>query len=144
MTHTREMLETSPRGADFDVNDLAAAIEACADANQAATACADASLAEPDVAELRTCIGLDLDCADVCAATVRVLSRQSRYDVLLVQRLLQACVRACASSAEECERHAAHHRHCAVCAEACGACRRACERLLDAEAFEQVQALAGG
>jgi Domain of Unknown Function (DUF326) len=32
------------------------------------------------VTELRTCIRTDLDCADVCEATGRVLSRHTGYD----------------------------------------------------------------
>lgn len=145
MTHTAQMLDASPAGAAyFAPDDLAAAIDACADAALTCTSCADACLAEEDVAQLRACIGLDNDCADVCAATARVLSRQARYDALLVQRLLEATVRAATSCAEECDRHAAHHRHCAVCAEACRTGAQACRTLLDAEALAQVQALAGG
>src|SRR5438270_9669245 len=144
MSHTREMLEAVPGVGGFDLEELAAAIDACGDAEQACLACADADLAEDDVASMRVCVELDQDCADICSATARVLSRRTRYDVLLVQRLLQACVRACASCAEECERHASRHRHCAICGEACRTCQRTCEKLLQAEAFEQVQALAGG
>ena len=144
MSHAREMLEAAPDHVDLGVAEVAAAIEGCLDAAQACTACADACLGEADVAALRACIGLDLDCADVCGATARVLSRQTRYDAFLVQRLLHACVRACRSCSEECERHAAHHRHCAICTDACRSCERACLVLLDAEAFEELQALAGG
>ena len=145
MSHAREMIDAAPASADFfDPDDLAAAIDACLDCLQSCTACADADLAEDDVADLRTCIGLCNDCADVCGTTARVLSRQARYDTYLVHRLLHACVRACASCAEECERHAAHHRHCAICLETCRACEQACRKLLDAEAFEELQALAGG
>lgn len=144
MSHTREMLDAAPGAAVFDPADLAAAIDACGDCVQTCTTCAEADVAEQDVAELRACIGLCLDCADVCAATLRVLSRQARYDELMVQRLLQACVRACSSSAEECARHASHHRHCAVCEQSCVACERACQKLLEAEALEELRALAGG
>jgi hypothetical protein len=144
MSFTRQMLEAAPEPTSFELDELTAAIDACSDAEQACTSCADSCVAEPDVADLRRCIGLDLDCADVCGATSRVLSRQARYDKFLVQRVLEACVRSCSSCAEECERHAAHHRHCGVCAEACRVCERACRKLLEAEAFEEVQALAGG
>jgi hypothetical protein len=50
----------------------------------------------------------------------------------------------CSDCAEECERHAAHHRHCAICAKACRACARACGELLEAEAFQELEKLAGG
>ena len=144
MSYTRDMLDAAPSAGVFDAADLAAAIDACGDCVQACTACADADVTEDDVARMRACIGLCLDCADVCSATLRVLSRQARYDELMVQRLLQACVRACTSCSEECSRHAAHHRHCAVCLEVCTTCERACRKLLEAEALEELQALAGG
>jgi hypothetical protein len=46
--------------------------------------------------------------------------------------------------ADECERHAAHHRHCGICARACRACAKACGELLDDEAFKELEKLAGG
>jgi len=144
MTHVREMLETSPRTLEFDIDELVAAIEACLDCEQSCTACADADVAEDDVANLRRCIGLCSDCADICSTTARVLSRETRHDPVLVQRQLEACVRSCASCAEECHRHAAHHAHCRVCEEVCSICERACRTLLDAQAFEELDSLRGG
>jgi hypothetical protein len=44
--------------------------------------------------------------------------------------MLEACSAACLASAEECERHAAHHEHCRVCAEVCRRCKKACDDLL--------------
>jgi hypothetical protein len=55
----------------------------------------------------------------------------------VVHRVLRACIDACAVCALECERHAAHHRHCALCAQTCNACIRACQVLLDSGAFER-------
>lgn len=144
MSHTREMLDTTPRPVTLDVEALAAAIDACLDAVQACTSCADSSLVEEDIAELSTCIALDIGCADLCAVTARFLSRPARADHVVTHQLLGACVRTCASCAEECERHAAHHRHCAVCAKVCRVCERACAELLEADAFEELQKLAGG
>ena len=144
MSHARDMLDAAPSADVFDAAELAAAIDACGDCVQTCTACADADVAEDDVATMRACIGLCLDCADVCAATLRVLSRQARYDALMIQRLLQACVRACTSCAQECANHAPHHHHCAVCEQACITCELACRKLLEAEALEELQALAGG
>jgi hypothetical protein len=144
MSHTHEMLDAAPHTWGMDRDALVGAIDASADCAQTCTACADACLGEDDVAALRTCIAQCTNCADVCAATARVLARQSHDDALLVQRLLEACVRACTSCAAECARHAAHHAHCAVCAEVCLACERACKALLEEEAFAQLQSLAGG
>lgn len=143
MTDTRDMLDASPTGLPLGVAEVAAAIDACLNCLQACTACADADLAEKDVNEMSTCIALDQTCADVCGVAARILSRPARWDHFVVHRLLQACVRVCTSCAEECAMHADHHRHCAVCAKACLACVRACNALLDAEAFEELQKLAG-
>ncbi|MGH9166066.1 MAG: four-helix bundle copper-binding protein, partial [Acidimicrobiales bacterium] len=87
---------------------------------------------EDMVAEMRRCITTDLNCADICMATGRVLSRQSAYDAALSTAALTACRDACRICAEECERHQAHMAHCGVCAEACRRCETACARLLDA------------
>ena len=135
MTHTREMLDASPADVPIGASQVAAAIDACLDCFQTCTSCADANLAEKDVADLSKCAALCLTCADVCDATARVLSRPGQWDGPLVHRLLDACVRACTSSAEECQRHAAHHRHCAVCEQACRTCIDACTALLESEAF---------
>jgi hypothetical protein len=144
MGRAREMLDAAPSTWKIDLDDLAAAIDACWDCAQSCTACSDADLAEDDVEAMRRCIVTCANCADVCIATARVLSRQSQDDVLLVQRQLEACLRACITCAEECERHAPHHRHCAICGEVCRTCERACRRLLEAEALTELQALAGG
>jgi hypothetical protein len=143
MMETREILEASPSGAPFGVAQLAAAIEACLNCIQACTSCADADLAEDDIAEMRTCIALCLNCADVCQVTARVLSRPAHWEQFVADRLLQACVRTCTSSAEECARHADHHRHCAICERVCRVCAQACSALLDAEASKELKKLAG-
>jgi uncharacterized membrane protein len=143
MTTTREMLEASPTDVPLGVAEVAAAIDACLDCAQACLSDVDADLAEVDVDELRTCIALCLNCADVCEVTARVLSRPSQWDRFVVDRLLQACVRVCTSCADECVKHADHHRHCAVCEKACRACIQACSALLDAEALEELRKLGG-
>ncbi len=82
------------------------------------------------VDELVRCIRLNLDCADVCAATGRLLSRQTMPEWQLLQAQLQACALACRLCGDECARHAQMHEHCRVCAEMCRECEAACERLL--------------
>jgi hypothetical protein len=138
MTETREMLDASPARGQLDAAVVAAAIDACLECLQSCTSCADADLVEADVDELRTCIALCLTCADVCDVTARVLSRPANMDRFVAHRLLQACVRTCTSCAEECARHAPHHRHCALCEGVCRACIRACDALLGADAFKAV------
>lgn len=131
MGHATAMLETYP--ADLGGVDRAAlsrCIEACFDCAQTCTACADACLSEQMVAELVKCVRTNLDCADICDTTGKVLSRHTGYDANLTRAVLQACVMACKVCGDECERHAAMHEHCRVCAEACRRCEQACQELL--------------
>ena len=143
MSFARDMLEASPVRSELDRDAVAAAIEACLTCAQTCTSCANSDLAEPDVGDLARCAALCIDCADVCLTTMRVLSRPFAADHRVTHHVLRACVVTCANSAEECQRHAAHHRHCAVCEKACRDCLRACEALLSAEAFAELEKLRG-
>ena len=129
----RQMLDSYPRELDVDPALLVRCIEDCYDCADSCTQCADACLAEESVQELTTCVRLNLDCADLCAATGRVVSRQTGYDADVTSAVLRACIAACGSCAAECEIHAAHGmEHCRICAEECRRCEQACEELLAA------------
>jgi hypothetical protein len=132
MSDAMQMLDAYPRAVNVDTGVLAATIDALNDCAQACTADADSDLSEQHLPELVTCIRLCLDCADICAATVRVTSRQTEDDASLAKPLLQACAAACKSCGDECERHAQMHKHCRVCAEVCRRCEQACRELLAA------------
>lgn len=98
---------------------------------QICTSCADACLDEGDhVTKLRRCIRTDLDCADVCAVTARLLTRQTETPNELIHAQLHACVLACQLCADECELHASMHDHCRICAETCRHCQERCNFLL--------------
>lgn len=131
MSHIIEMLRAHPKANASRIGELEACINACYDCAQTCTSCADACLAEGDMASLTRCIRLNLDCADICAATGRVLTRITASEPLVARRQLEACVEICRMCAEECERHASMHEHCRICAEACRACERACREVLD-------------
>ena len=131
MHHVKEMLRAHPWEGNVDRDQLASCIGACFSCAQTCTSCADACLSEDAVAELRKCIRLDLDCADICEATGRVLTRQTEYDAPTSKRQLESCAEACRTCAEECERHAEMHEHCRICAESCRNCEQACEALLE-------------
>jgi hypothetical protein len=77
------------------------------------------------------CTRANLDCADLCEATGRILSRHTGNDVQVIRAAAEACARACASCADECEKHQMHE-HCRVCAEACRRCESACGRVVEA------------
>ncbi|MCR3750741.1 four-helix bundle copper-binding protein [Lentzea californiensis] len=129
-TTTLPMLESYPAEINVDRGKLAAAIDALIACAEACTACADACLSESSVAELTKCIRTDLDCADICGATARVLSRHTAYDANISRALLEACAVACKACGDECWSHANMHEHCRICAEACRACETACRDLL--------------
>lgn len=131
MTTVEDMLDTNPAGlGTLDRDALARCISECERCAQACTACADACLSEQAVEALTLCVRLNLDCADVCDATARLLSRHTGHQTAIARAQLQACAVACAACAEECERHAEAHEHCRICAEACRGCESACRDLL--------------
>ena len=111
-----------------------ALVEACAAAcyecGGLCVACSDACLGEAHVHDLVCCIRTCLDCSDVCLATARIVSRLTKPSPMLLAAQLTACAEACRICAVECERHAAMHDHCRVCAEACRACEQACRALI--------------
>jgi hypothetical protein len=132
MAKAGEMLETYPRTFNVDAGVLERAIEALVECANTCTQCADACLSEEDPAPLAKCIRLNLDCADICAATARTVSRQTEYDANVTVPLVEACIAVCRSCGDECDGHAEHMAHCAVCRDSCRACQQACEALLDA------------
>lgn len=132
MTRAQQMVETSPTQAPVDATKLSELIDSCFECAQACTACADACLGEDDPKALARCIRLDLDCADVCDATGRVMSRQTAFEPEMARAAVEACARAVKLCGDECEQHAEHHEHCRVCMEACRRCEQACNSLLSA------------
>ena len=128
----QDMTTTHPTGIDIDTSALVECIEAAFECEQACTACADACLDEEGDMDLRHCIRTDLDCADVCSTTGRMISRQTKPSWDLLRAQVGACLRACQECGEECRRHADHHEHCRVCGEACRRCEEACDALLNA------------
>ena len=132
MSYAKQLLDTYPRDVNLDADLLAGAIDALSDCAQACIADADDDLSEQNIADMVKCIRLCLDCADVCAATLRVVSRQTEYDANVTRPLLEACVAACRSCGDECEHHAHMYEHCRVCTEACRRCEQACRQLMAA------------
>jgi hypothetical protein len=130
-TVTKEMLEAHPWDAQIDRDLLARCIDECLACVQSCTACVDASIAEPEVADLRTSIRRCMDCADVCIATLRVLSRQTDYAAATAKAQVASCWEQCALCARECERHAEHHEHHRICGEMCRRCEQACSAVLE-------------
>ena len=69
--------------------------------------------------EMRHCITLTYDCADVCMQAVRYLQRKSPITL----SYLQICSQMCRLCAKECKKHDI----CIACADACFLCAEECE-----------------
>ena len=134
MASATAMIETYPRVFNVDGELLARTIDILVECANTCTQCADACMSEQDLSPLAKCIRLNMDCADVCTATSRVVSRQTEYDANVTRPLLEACAAACKSCGDECSQHASHMAHCKVCAESCRQCEAACRELLRAMA----------
>lgn len=89
--------------------------------------CADADSAED--MDMRRCIRLCSDCADICTATFKVAMRCTGSNDIVLREMLQLCVTACDVCAEECARH--DHPHCQRCAEMCRETARDCRAALE-------------
>ena len=131
MSYAEQILDVY-RTSTVDASVLAATIEAMNDCAQACTADADADLGDSELANMIACVRLCLDCADVCTATARVVSRQTAHEPAVLRPLLQACAAICARCGDECEMHAHTHAHCRICQDACRRCEQACRDLLAA------------
>jgi len=126
MDRVRQIFQTHPAPASDAGEEAFALVQAAAESAFTCTTCADACLEEEDPRALRSCIRLNLDCADICTVTATLISRPGTQSPEVLRAQLEACIAACMACAEECASHAAHMEHCRVCAEACRACAAAC------------------
>jgi hypothetical protein len=76
---------------------------------------------------MRTCVELDMDCADFCRLTATFIGRDSDF----IELVCQDCAEICTACAEECEKHDAEH--CRQCAETCRRCAEECLKVGVAE-----------
>jgi uncharacterized membrane protein len=132
MERVRQMFAQHPNPASDAGDEAFALVQATAECAAVCTTCADACLAEDDPAAMRSCIRANLDCADLCAVTGRLIARPGKQDPQTLRAQLEACAVACRHCAEECQRHAEKMEHCRICAETCRACAEACERMQQA------------
>jgi hypothetical protein len=106
--------------------ELVAAIAALRDCEQVSNACAMAMVQTGGmVVEVRRA----LDCADVCEAAERVLSRSQAPDPAVVAAVVEAAALACEASATACAAHAEHHPHCRLHSASARTCAEALRML---------------
>lgn len=114
---------------------LGACLRACGECELVCLVCAETCLAERELEALRRCVRLSFRCAELCAFSARLLIRYATVDRATLRSVLEACSLACATCAEECQRHAATQTHCRVCASACQTCAECCEALIEATGY---------
>jgi len=92
--HARDIISTHPDVRGNVSEALVRCIDECYACAQACTACADACVAEEMVQQLKQCIRLNLDCADVCLATGALASRRTGSNEQILGQMLQICAAA--------------------------------------------------
>ena len=104
------------------VSNAASCIEACVQAAVACDRCANACLHAADLAQLRRCIVLSLDCAQLCKTAHSLLSHGSQF----ARQVCEITATACEATAAECEAQASGQHHFQASAEACRRAAREC------------------
>lgn len=122
----KEMISEHPDVAGNDNEALTEAVKHAMYCAAIANSCADACSAED--MDMRRCIRLCMDCADVCTMTYRVATRRTDENRQLIRSALAVCIEACETCAAECEKH--DHAHCRRCAKMCRECADDCRRAL--------------
>ena len=87
--------------------------------------CAASCLNEDNMQSMADCIRLDLDCADICQLTLKLLARDSKQ----MTSAVELCRDICAECAAECGKH--EYDHCQLCADSCRRCEDLCKRYLE-------------
>lgn len=104
-----------------EMNNLQACIEACEEAIHANQACAAADIREGSESQ---CALINLDCADICIATMNAVARGSERH----GDFCKLCAHICRQCAIACAAHAKKHAHCAACQAACEKCAAECDK----------------
>ena len=113
MTDLREMLGAVSLEPVFNIDELAAVLQALTDLDRHSTTCATAMMAH-NTMDMLSATRAALDCADIAGAAQRVLSRATASDTGVIRAILEAAVTAADRCATECGQHASHHDHCRV------------------------------
>jgi hypothetical protein len=112
------------------IKSLAHCIEVCLQCAASCTACADECLDEPELAMMRRCIRLNLDCADVVSTIARLLSRRGEPELSTLRACLEAGTTIATACAAEAQKLAGAYEYCKLTAEICATCARECDEAL--------------
>lgn len=103
---------------DSEMHNQQNCITACQDAIRACQSCAAADIrAGTSLSAL-----INLDCVDICTATMNAMARNSIHH----GDFCAVCAHICRACATACSAHAEVHEHFAICMEACEKCASEC------------------
>jgi hypothetical protein len=105
---------------DREMHNMETCIAACQEAIIACQNCA----AQDIRAGTSLCALINLDCADICAATMNAIARRSIHH----GDFCAICAHICRACATACAAHAEVHEHCARCMAACEKCAVECAK----------------
>lgn len=117
----------APRNQLFQLPKFNDSMERCFECATSCWISADAFIGERDEARLRNAIEACLNCAEVCARTVRALATHTSYTPGELEGRLKECIEACRVCAKEASGHCGEHEHCWICVKTCEECLRECE-----------------
>lgn len=126
----REMVSTHTDVQGCPADKLMRCIEDCYSCARCFTACADPCLAEPMADQMRQRILVNLDCADICAATGTTASRRPGSILEALRAAILPRAIACQGCGQECEPHVGEHAHCCIRVDNCNRCADACKAAL--------------
>lgn len=129
MSTTMELLEAQSKVAEVrgDLPLIAAALDALAAYEQAATSCATAMTAQGAMAGA---VIAALSSASVAGAAATVITHGGGEDSGLERQMLEAAITACGRSERLCAAHADHHDHCRIHSGVARDTIAACEAML--------------
>ncbi|OLT11889.1 hypothetical protein BJF78_25510 [Pseudonocardia sp. CNS-139] len=131
MSDTLQVIDNAGAGPVPAHAELARVIDALRECEQVSNSCA---MAMVEVGGMVTEVRRALDCADMCDAAERILSRGPATDPGIVAAVVEACLRACEASARACGAHADHHVHCRLHSASARRCAEALRGLQGAPA----------
>jgi hypothetical protein len=103
---------------DSEMHNMQNCITACQEAIRACQVCATQDIR----AGTSLCALINLDCVDICTATMNALARGSVHH----GDFCAVCAHVCRACATACAPHAETHAHCAACQLACEKCAAEC------------------
>lgn len=115
--------KTKNRKTMRDYHEYKSCIDACLRCASICNHCAICCTEDEDVQMMAKCIQLDMECAEICYASAKLMSLGSdrAKDICLI------CADVCNECANECSKH--DNEHCRECSRTCRNCSEQCLKM---------------